>query len=90
VEPAIDDVLTEDVNQLYRTTTREEDYINPIADGMLSWSNISSCDSNSDIRLENWQQLLHELSTKRCTRMTRALRWVGTEVSEPPISSHIF
>jgi hypothetical protein len=69
VEPATDNILTEDVNQLYRTTTREEDYINPTADGMLSWRSISSCASDSDTGLENWQQRLHELSTRRCARM---------------------
>jgi hypothetical protein len=35
VEP-IDNILIEDVNQLYKTTTSEEDYINPTANGMLS------------------------------------------------------
>jgi hypothetical protein len=56
VEPTMDNILTEDVNQLYRTTMREEYYINPTADGMLSWRSISSCASDSDIGLENWQQ----------------------------------
>jgi hypothetical protein len=56
VEPVTDNILTEDVNQLYRTTMREEDYINPTADGMLSWRSISSCASDSDTGLENWQQ----------------------------------
>jgi hypothetical protein len=55
VEPT-DNILTEDINQLYRTTTHEEYYINPTADGMLSWRSISSCASDSDTGLENWQQ----------------------------------
>jgi hypothetical protein len=66
------------------TTARKEDYINPIADGMLSWRSVISCDSESDTKLKNWQQRLHELSTRRCARMTCMLRWVGTEVREPP------
>jgi hypothetical protein len=53
VEPVTENFITEEVNQLYRTTTREEDYINPTTDGMLSWRRIDSFDSNSDTRLEN-------------------------------------
>lgn len=78
VKLAIDNILIEYVNQLYKTTMREEDYINPTIDGMLSSRSISSCASESDIGLEKWQQRLHELSTRRCARMTHTLRWVGT------------
>jgi hypothetical protein len=56
VEPATDNNLIEDVNQLYKTTAHEEDYIKPNADGMLSWRSISSCDLDSNIGLKNWQQ----------------------------------
>jgi hypothetical protein len=56
VEPTADNILIEDVNQLYRTTTREEDYINPTADGMLSRRSISSCALDSNIGLENQKQ----------------------------------
>jgi len=48
VQPATDNILTEDVNQLYRTTMHKEDYINPTANGMLSWRSISSCSSYSN------------------------------------------
>jgi len=34
--------------------------------------------------LENWQQRLHEVSTRRCIRIDCAVRWVGTEIREPP------
>jgi hypothetical protein len=63
---------------MYRTTTREEDCINPTTDGIISWRRISSCASDFDMGFENWKQCLHEISTKRCARMTHALRWVGT------------
>jgi hypothetical protein len=59
VEPTCLDL--EEINQLYRTTMHTEYYINPIVDGVLSWRSITSCDSNSDIGLENWQQNLHEV-----------------------------
>jgi hypothetical protein len=85
VEPAIDNIIIEDVNNLYRTTMHKGDYINPNADDMLSWRSISSWASISDTGLENLQQRLHELSSRRCVRMMCAMRWIGTiEVREPP------
>ena len=51
VEPTCIDL--EEINQLYKTTTRDEDYINPTADGVLSWRSITSCAIDSDTRLEN-------------------------------------
>jgi hypothetical protein len=35
VEPTFLDL--EELNQLYKTTTRVEDYMNPIVDGIFSW-----------------------------------------------------
>jgi hypothetical protein len=63
---------------------REEDYVNPTADGVLIWRSITSCSFDSDIGLENWQQRLHEVSTRRCARIDYAVRWVGTKIREPP------
>jgi hypothetical protein len=45
-----------EIGQLYRTTACDEDYVNPTADGILSWKSITSCETNSDTNLENWQQ----------------------------------
>jgi hypothetical protein len=84
VEPTMDNILTEDVNQLYMTTPREEDYINPTTDVMLSWRIIGFCALKSDTGLEKWQKRLHELSTMICAKMRCALIWVGTKVREPP------
>jgi hypothetical protein len=69
---------------LYRTTACDEDYVNPTADIVLSWQSITSCAIDLDTGLENWQQRLHEVSTRRCARIDRAIRWVGTEIREPP------
>jgi hypothetical protein len=40
--------------------------------------------SDSDTGVENWQQILHEVSTRGCTRVTRVVRWVGIEVRQFP------
>jgi hypothetical protein len=74
----------EEINQLYRNTTREEDYVNPIVDGVLIWRSITSCALDSDTGLENWWQRLHEVSTRTCERIDYVVRWVGTEIREPP------
>ena len=34
--------------------------------------------------LDNWKQRLHEVSTRRCTRIDHTVRWVGIEIKEPP------
>jgi hypothetical protein len=53
VEPTFLDL--EEINELYRTTTGEEDYVNPIVDGVLNWRSITSCALDSNTVLDNWQ-----------------------------------
>jgi hypothetical protein len=53
VEPTCLDL--EEINQLYRTTTQEEDYVNPNANGVFIWRRITSCASNSNTGLDNWK-----------------------------------
>jgi len=87
VEPTCLDI--KEINQMYRTIVCTEYYINPTVNGVISLRSIMSCASDSDIGMENWKQRLHEVSTRRCTQIDRAVRWVGTEVREPPISLKI-
>jgi hypothetical protein len=54
--------------------------VNPTASGVRSWRSINSDMLDLDTGVENWQQILHEVSTRRCTRITHAVRWVGIEV----------
>jgi hypothetical protein len=77
-------LVLKEINQLYRTITRKEDYVNPNAYGVFSWRGITLCASESDTGLENWQQQLQEVSTRRCARIDCAIRWVGLEIREPP------
>jgi hypothetical protein len=69
---------------LYRTTAHKEDYVNPTAYGVLSWCNITSCATDSDTGLENWQQRLHEVSMRRCARIYHTVWWIGIKIKEPP------
>ena len=56
-----------------------EDYINPTTDGKLSWQSVSSCTYDLGDALENWKNRLHEVSMRRCTRITRSIHRVGVE-----------
>lgn len=59
--------------------------MNPIDDGILSWRCESSGVSYSEVGLKNWQQLLQEVLGRRLARITKSLRWIGSEVSTLPI-----
>ena len=72
------------MESLYQMTTNQSDYINPIAEGNISWRCDSSCASDSDVGLENWQNKLYEVSARRCAFMTKSLQWIGAEVKDIP------
>lgn len=78
-------MAAENIDSLYKMTVRTEDYINPTTDGVLSWRGISSFYSNPEEGLENWQQILHEVSSRRCACITRTLWWIRIEVCELPL-----
>jgi hypothetical protein len=74
----------EEIVQMYRTTTCNAYYINPTTDGVLSWRSITSSTKDLDTELGNWKKRLHEVSMRRCARIDHAVRWIGTEIIEPP------
>ena len=61
-----------------------EDHISSMVDGNLSWKCVSSCTFDSGEALENWQNRLHEVSMRRCARVTSSVQWVETESRELP------
>lgn len=74
-----------EIDDFYKMTALQDDYINPTANGMLSWHCASSCTSNSEEGLENWKNIMHEVSGRRCARLTRSLCWTGAQVCEVPM-----
>ena len=70
---------TINVDQLYNIMSSKEDYINPTTDGNLSWRSISSCTTELGDALENWQNILHEVSMRRCVRVIRVVQRVGSK-----------
>jgi hypothetical protein len=62
----IEPVRGKDIENLYNLSVWMEDFVDPTTDGTLSCRSINSCASYSKANLENWQQRMHEVSTRRC------------------------
>jgi hypothetical protein len=84
IEPIREEYHTYELENIYKLTTGQQDYINPTIDGNLSWRSEISCSSDSKEALENWQNKMHEVSTRRCAILTKEVCWIGTEVSNLP------
>ena len=54
-KPLRDEGEQDTLDQIYNITAQEADYVEPAADGVLDWQCDSSCMSDSDDGLENWQ-----------------------------------
>jgi len=80
----VEPVKGNDLDNMYNMTTQMDEYVNSIAEGVLIWRSISSCTLDLEEALENWKQRLHEVSTRKCDRITCVLRWIGIELCEPP------
>ena len=72
------------MESLYQMTANQSDYINPNAEGNISWRCDNSCASDSDVGLENQKNRLYEVSAHRCTFMTKSLQWIGIEIKDTP------
>jgi hypothetical protein len=70
-EPIREEDHTYELENIYKLTTKQQDYINPAAYGNLSWRSDIACSSNSEEALENWQNQIYVVSTRRYTRLTR-------------------
>jgi hypothetical protein len=73
-----------ELENIYKLTTKHQDYINPISDGNMSWRSDNTCSSDSEEVLENWKNHMYEVSTRRCARLTREVRWISTTMSNLP------
>ena len=72
-EPVYNEGQGDYLDHIYNFTTLKYDYINPTTYGNLSWRSTSSCTSDSGEALENWKNRLHEVSMRRCARVTRSV-----------------
>jgi hypothetical protein len=74
----------DELENIYKLTARQQDYINPTTNGNLSWQSDNACSLDLEEALENWQNKLYEVSTRICSRLTREFHWIGTTVSNLP------
>lgn len=79
-KPVREEYCIDDRDNIYRLTTKERDFIKPTAEEKLTWEHASSCASQSSEQLENWQNILHEVSIRRCARVTKSVRCIISEV----------
>ena len=54
IEPIRAEEEARNMDSLYQMTANQNDYINPTAEGNISWRCDISCASDSDVGLENW------------------------------------
>jgi hypothetical protein len=83
-EPIREQNCTYDLENIYKLIEGQHDYINPTIDGNLSWQSENACSSDSEEALENWQNIMYEVSTRRCATLTKVVHWIGKEVSNLP------
>jgi hypothetical protein len=83
-EPIKEEDCAYDLENIYKLATRQHDYINPTTYGNISWRSESACSSDLEDALENWQNMMYEVSTQRCARITKAVHWISTEVRNLP------
>lgn len=84
MEPVHDYGSDDDLDCIYKLTTRDQDWVNPTMDGQISWERESSCTSDFDEEIEQWQNQLHELTMLNCNMMTRSLHYVSSEERNLP------
>jgi hypothetical protein len=83
-EPIREEDCAYELENIYKLIARQQDYINPIADGNLSWRSESACSSDSKEALYKWKNNMYEFFAWRCARLTREVRWIDTTVSNFP------
>jgi hypothetical protein len=83
-EPIREEDCAYELENIYKLTARQQDYIDPTIDGNLSWRSDSACSSDLEEALENWQNKMYEVSTRRCARLTQKVHWIGTTISNFP------
>jgi hypothetical protein len=68
-EPIREEDHTYELESIYKLTAIQHDYINPTTDGNMSWRSDSLCSLDAEEALENWQNQMYEVSTRRCARL---------------------
>lgn len=83
-EPVRHYECNDDLDSIYKITERDQDWVNLIVDGQITWDHESSYNSDSNEELECSQNQLHGVTTLSYSMMTQSLRCVSFEVRNLP------
>lgn len=84
IELVKEEYCAADIDNIYQMTVKEQECVNPTAEGKLSWEQDISCTSDLDSELENWHNRLHEVSIRHCARITKSIHCMISEVCNLP------
>lgn len=69
----------DELDCIYKITTRNQDWVNLITEGGISWERVESCTTDSDEEDERWHNRLNGVTTLNCNMMTRPLYHVKAQ-----------
>lgn len=72
-EPMRDDESDDELDCIYQIMEHDQDWVNSTANGRISWECKSFYTSDSDEKIERWQNRLHEVTMMNCNMMIRSL-----------------
>ena len=73
VEPLKGEYHEGNLDTIYNIFSMMDDYINPMTNGKLGWRSVRSYSLDLGETLENLQNQLHEVSIRKCTKITKSL-----------------
>ena len=84
-EPVHDQRSDDDLEYIYKTTTRDQDWLNPTAEGRISWEHTESCTADSYEEDKQWHNQLNGVTMLNCNLMSRSLCCITTQDQDLPI-----
>jgi hypothetical protein len=81
-DPMDKDAQISGIENIYKIMGCREGYIIPTIDGDLRWRSFKSYDIDSEDSMEKWKKKIYKVSTCRCTRITKAVQWIESKLSD--------
>ena len=78
-ETVHDEGSDDELDCIYKITTRNQDWVNQTAEGRISWECAESCTTDSDEEDERWHNRLNGVTMLNCNMMTRSLYCVKAQ-----------
>ena len=77
-----DEGSDDELDCIYKITAKNQDWVNPTAEGRISWGHAESCTEDSDEEDERWHNQLNGVTTLNCNMMTESLYCVKAQDRE--------